>query len=194
MLDSPVTEVYLLFYHSALQCFINFNKFLQREDPLIPVIHEQMVSFMQKLASKFVKVAALKTEGHELLHELRYKDRDNQLSGNSPMLLRWLCVNLVLQTDDNLFVGFGTRMCLNKLVDEGDISMAETSKFFQSARAFYVRAMEYALANLPLKDELLKSDKFVNIASRDSATFSQVEYFVQRYVYNLLSLCNYSCE
>lgn len=79
-------------------------------------------------------------------------------------------------------MGFGTQICLNKLVNEGDNSSEQTTKFFKSTRAFYERAMEYALANLPLKDELLKSAKFVNIPSRDSATFSLVEYFVQRYV------------
>ena len=32
----PITELYLLFYQSALQVFLHFNMFLQREDPLIP--------------------------------------------------------------------------------------------------------------------------------------------------------------
>ena len=40
----PMTEVYLLFYQSALQTFFKFNKFLQREDPLIPIICQQMDS------------------------------------------------------------------------------------------------------------------------------------------------------
>jgi hypothetical protein len=39
-----------------------------------------MVSFLQKLASMFVKVATLKSVGHEKLHELPYKDIDNQLT------------------------------------------------------------------------------------------------------------------
>ena len=51
--SNPITEVYLLFYESVLQTFINFNKFLQREDPLIPVISKQMSSFLTKLAEKF---------------------------------------------------------------------------------------------------------------------------------------------
>ena len=38
-----------------------------------------MVSFMQKLASKFVKVATLKEHGN--LHTLPYKDKEKQLSG-----------------------------------------------------------------------------------------------------------------
>ena len=41
------TEVYLFFYEAVLQTFIHFNKFLQREDPLIPVISEQMDSFLK---------------------------------------------------------------------------------------------------------------------------------------------------
>ena len=82
--------------------------------------------------------------------------------------------------DNNLFVGFGTRMRLRKLLDEGDLSPAQSTKFFKSARAFYIRAMEYALENFPLKDELLKNAMFVNIPSRESATISQVAYFVTR--------------
>ena len=30
--SDPMTEVYLLFYQATLQLFVNFNKFLQRED------------------------------------------------------------------------------------------------------------------------------------------------------------------
>ena len=56
---NPMTEIYLLFYESALQTFIKFNTFLQREDPLIPIICEQMDSFLTKLASKFVPVCAI---------------------------------------------------------------------------------------------------------------------------------------
>ena len=87
---------------------------------------------------------------------------------------------ITLTSDEDLFIGFGTRLCLRNLEDEGDISPAEAKKFYKSARAFYVRAMEYAIANLPLKDELLKCAKFVNVSSRESATFSEVQYFVQR--------------
>ena len=49
----PTTEVHLLFYQSVLQLFIHFNMFLQREDPLIPVLYDQMLSFHTKLAGKF---------------------------------------------------------------------------------------------------------------------------------------------
>ena len=71
-------------------------------------------------------------------------------------------------------------MKLRKLLDDGDISPHEASTFHRGVRAFYERAVEYSLANLPLKDELLINAAFVDFSSRESANFAQVEYFVQR--------------
>ena len=71
-------------------------------------------------------------------------------------------------------------MRLQKLFEDVDISSAQTSKFYASARAFYLQAMEYALVNCSLKDELLRNAKFLSFSSRESASFIQVEYFVLR--------------
>ena len=46
---------------------------------------------------------------------------------------------------------------------------------------FYVKAMGYALSNLPMNDEVLTNAKFVNVMSRDEASLAQVEYFVGRF-------------
>lgn len=62
--------------------------------------------------------------------------------------------------DGALFIGIGTKTCIQKLVQEGDISQTQVTKFYASARAFYVRSMEYALANLPVKDSLLENAAF----------------------------------
>ena len=70
-------------------------------------------------------------------------------------------------------------MLLWKFLEEGDVTSVHV-KFYNSAGAFYVQAMEYTLDNLPLKDHLLRNAKFVHFQSRESATFSQVEYFVER--------------
>ena len=82
--------------------------------------------------------------------------------------------------DHSIFIGISTRSTLRKLLEEGDICPSDESKFYRSARAFYVQAMKYALDNLPIKDSLLKNAKFVNFKTKDDATFSQVEYFVER--------------
>ena len=54
-------------------------------------------------------------------------------------------------------------MKLRKLLNEGDISAADQTKFYASVRAFYVKAMCYALENLPLKDPLLQNARFLNL-------------------------------
>ena len=64
--------------------------------------------------------------------------------------------------------------------EEGDVTSAQVKKFYNSVQAFYVRAMKYALHNLPLMDDLLRNAKFVHFHSRESATSSQVKYFVER--------------
>ena len=74
-----------------------------------------------------------------------------------------------------------TRMKLKKFLDDGDITPAQVSTFYKGVRAFYEKAVEYALANLPVKDELLRNATFVDFTSRESAQFVEVEYFVQRY-------------
>ena len=82
--------------------------------------------------------------------------------------------------DNGLFVGMTTKTRLLQLFDDGDISEAQRNTFYKSVRAFYVRAMEYATSNLPLNDELLKNARFLDFHSRESASISQVEYFVNR--------------
>ena len=57
---NPMTQVYLMFYQASLQLFLFMNKFMQKEDPLIAVIAEQMISFLKKLLAKFVIISAIK--------------------------------------------------------------------------------------------------------------------------------------
>ena len=78
--ETPTTEVYLLFYQSALQSLVHFNKFLQREDPLIPIVCEQMESFLTKLASKFLPVSSIKAAKGDF-RALKYTEREQQQSG-----------------------------------------------------------------------------------------------------------------
>ena len=95
----------------------------------------------------------------------------------------WLCqLDYTSIIDNGLFVGMTTKTRLRQLFDDGDISEAQRNTFYKSVRAFYVRAMEYATSNLPLNDELLKNARFLDFHSRESASISQVEYFVNRYI------------
>ena len=82
--SNPMTEVYLLFYQSALQAFVHFNKFLKREDPLIPILYDQIVAFLRKLASRFILVSVIK-EAEGDFSILTYKDRESQHAGEISM-------------------------------------------------------------------------------------------------------------
>uniref|UniRef100_A0A1X7UKB6 HAT C-terminal dimerisation domain-containing protein n=1 Tax=Amphimedon queenslandica TaxID=400682 RepID=A0A1X7UKB6_AMPQE len=72
------------------------------------------------------------------------------------------------QLDDNaLHIGLVTRSLLRKLHDE------VTSQIDKAAK--------YAISNLPLHDETLLSAQFLNFDTRETAIFSQVEHFLNRY-------------
>ena len=65
-----------MFYQATSQLFVMFNKFLQREDPLIHVISEQMGSFIKKLFGKFVAIHAIRDASD--ITSVHYS-RENQL-------------------------------------------------------------------------------------------------------------------
>ena len=91
--------------------------------------------------------------------------------------------------DEFIFVGITTRMTLRKLLQEGDCSSYDEVKFFSSVRAYYTRAMSYALENLPITDPLLRNASFLNFDTKDDSNFTEVEYFVERYMYCNDNLC-----
>jgi len=51
---------------------------------------------------------------------------------------------------------------LRQLEQDGDISPTQVKVFYQAVRGFYYTAAEYALANLPLTDEVLQNASFLN--------------------------------
>ena len=93
-----------------------------------------------------------------------------------------ITLNALVHLDQSIIVGITTKRVLQKLLDDGEISSLQVTQFYKGVRAFYVRALEYALDKLPLKDDLLKNASFVSYKRRDDASFSQVEYFVDRFV------------
>ena len=53
-----------------------------------------------------------------------------------------------------------------RLENGGDITAAEVKKFYQAVCSFYTHATDYALKNLPLKDDILKNAKFANLTGK----------------------------
>ena len=68
-----------MFYQAALQLFVHFNKFLQREDSIICVILKELKSFLGKLLGRFVKIAIIKSSDD--ICSIAYDQNCNQLPG-----------------------------------------------------------------------------------------------------------------
>lgn len=51
--EDPLTEVHLLFYQVVLQQFVHMNKFMQLENPLLPIVYDVLHDFLTKLCCRF---------------------------------------------------------------------------------------------------------------------------------------------
>ena len=117
--NDKMLEVYLLFYHVVLHCFINFNKLLQKEEPLIYTLHDAQQRFMNKLASRFVKPEVIQ------IH------KEENISFSS------LPLSFSDQKDDiNLGIGFLTCQQIQKLLNEGDITEHKLMCFMMECSNF----------------------------------------------------------
>ena len=83
--------------------------------------------------------------------------------------------------NEELLIGFITKQTANRLLQEGDITSYQFTKFYRAAREFLMRATEYLLQWCPLQDELLTSATWLNFEERLEKNFMSVEYFVHRY-------------
>ena len=93
-----------MFYQASLQLFVNFNKFLQREDPIIPVLSDQIDRFFLRvcLELRFVSIAAIKRAKTDI------------------STIQFTVENQLPET--SLFIGIITRQVLNRVLETEDIS------------------------------------------------------------------------
>ncbi|ROL41322.1 hypothetical protein DPX16_0210 [Anabarilius grahami] len=149
--QDPMSEIHLLFYQST----DNIYTF----QPALP--GKTLIRFfIKKLLSKFLKPGAFRGVNVDTV-DLR--DEESQLP------------------DSQLGVGFTTRTTLNRLVEAGDISKDSAKKFHVAARSFFVKAVEYATAKLPLHDPVLEHSRFVDLRQKMDTSLDDVLYFVHRF-------------
>lgn len=108
--SDPMVEIYLLFYQSVLPTFTHLNLLLQREDPNIYLVADEIRAFLQKLLSKFVKLRAIKA--CDDITAIDFLNSENQLDNST------------------IIIGLLTRQCLRRLLEEGDVSDYMTAKSF----------------------------------------------------------------
>ncbi|KAK1903218.1 Light-independent protochlorophyllide reductase subunit B [Dissostichus eleginoides] len=82
---------------------------------------------------------------------------------------------------EKLVIGFTTRATLNRLLDAGDITPQQVQRFQQAAVAFLVRAVEYAMKKLPMREPLIKHAMFLEGQQRVEGGVEDALYFVDRF-------------
>ncbi|CAB4014767.1 ATP-dependent DNA helicase [Paramuricea clavata] len=156
--NDSMSELFLLFFQSVIAMFTNFNRFLQREDPLLYLMNEQMEVFMSKLASKFVKPEKV----------IAHKQNEGSMKS--------LDISIANQKEDSsLSVGMVTKGKMRSLLDEGDINLRSIDKFYDGIREFYSTAFAYCTKWLPLNNTLLKNCVFVDFKKRNQCSMDNVE-------------------
>ena len=112
LFQRPMSEIYLMFFQSSIALLTNFNRFLQREDPLIYLMHTQMETFLNKLAVKFIRLEKV----------MQHKEKFGTLKG--------LDISLENQkADASVTIGMVTKGRLRKFLDEGHIDIRDVDKF-----------------------------------------------------------------
>ncbi|KAK1904474.1 Protein FAM200B, partial [Dissostichus eleginoides] len=123
-----------------------------------------------------------------ILNLLLQRERSSifQLHGEMTKFIKKLCevheaVSTTGPTREKLNVGFTTRATLNRLLEAGDITPQEVQLFQQAALAFLVRAVEYGINKLPLKEALLRHTRFVDVQQRTECGVEDALYFIDRF-------------
>ena len=154
-------EVYLLFYQSTLSCFTAFKLFLQREQPLIYLLHESQQRFMKKLASRFISASVIQTYTPQGKSS---SEPDISIANRKP--------------DINITGGPLMRNKLKRLLDEGDIDQWAVDKFYDGVRGSYGCAYSYRVKWLILDCLFLKNCQFANFEKRNEMAYSNIEQII----------------
>ena len=101
---------------------------MQREDPNIYLVADEIRASLQKLLSKFVKLRVIKAAND--IAAVDFLDSNNQLDNST------------------ITIGLLTRQRLRCLLEEGDITDHDFKKFIAAVRAFYQDASSQALQKI----------------------------------------------
>ena len=120
----------------VLPTLINLNLLLQRSDPIIHIIQDQLFSTICVLLSRFATPDIVKrSKQGETIAEI---------------------TELVQDPDKLLFLSYLARSPIKKLLPEGDNSQFDYDNFFDACQAFHKEAFLYAVKWFPLNEEIFK--------------------------------------
>ena len=149
--------MYCLFLTVVLPLFEEGNLLLQKEEPVIHLMHSILTKQLRNLFVRFIKPEVI-TKNKDRLHSIDMMSQDNQVA------------------DEKLFIGNSAREYLSK-----NMERIQLNKFYDSVRRFYVTSSRYMCVKFPYDNELLIKAKVLQISTRQEADFDDLLYFVNRY-------------
>ncbi|XP_038058954.1 uncharacterized protein LOC119730226 [Patiria miniata] len=156
-LADDYNKLYCLFLKQTIPLFTHLNLELQKDEPMVHVLHDKLNGFLKNIMLRFVKPVIIKTSPD--LKECQYKDPTNQ------------------RPDADLMLGQEVR----DFISSPKFSSSQLEEFYMSVRKYFTAVCDYVISTFPLSDELLEHAGVANVNKRLEESFSSVSYFVKRF-------------
>ena len=138
--------------------FDDVNRLLQKEEPLIHLIHDSLRQQLQRILMRFVKPSVVASSNCPT--QIQYNDQNNH------------------KTDEDIFIGSAARDFISGHTTE---LSSRIDQFHEEVKQFYIRACDYMISKFPFDDDVLLNAKVVDISKRLEMSFHQILYFINRF-------------
>ncbi|XP_054628077.1 uncharacterized protein LOC129179195 isoform X2 [Dunckerocampus dactyliophorus] len=159
-LTDPQAKLYALFLKRAVPLFETANQILQKEEPCVHTLLQTLELQLQKLLLAFCKPECVV----EMMEEVK--------GGHQPTLYQSSEHQL---PDEELCIGHDTQIFIKS---QGELPLGA---FFRDVRKYFTVAVDYLLSSFPYGDELLHHAAVADISRRQTAKFSSLTYFIDRF-------------
>ena len=82
----------------------------------------------------------------------------------------------IYKPEHTIFMGFTTKIKLQQLLNDGDISEMQHSQVFKAAQAYFKDSLSYILTKFTLSNELI-----IKAGSRIDSKWESMEFFINRF-------------
>jgi hypothetical protein len=137
------------------------NKQFQNDAPQIHLTKEAINSLGRDIMSRFIKPDILRIQKNVFL--INFTDPKNHLPPNS------------------LYFGTEANSLLKELKEKTRLGVIESLNFF------YITALTYIKQNFPIDDPLYLHARVINMNNRETALFSDLQFFFTEYPYDLFN-------
>lgn len=158
--NNPLTEVSLFFHHASIPLFNNFNKLLQSDEPVIHMLQGSIEKLAMSLANRIIKP---------------------QVVRDTPITELDLSDATIYKPKSSIFLGGTTKMKLQKLLNDGDISERDYAAVFSAAQAYFKTALNYILTKFPVSDEVIMHSRWIDVQNRIKSEWESVEFFLTKF-------------